>query len=169
MSDVPPTFVRERPSSMLRFGFKAPTFLYRGPFAGLFASRCVLLLTTTGRKSGLPRSTAVSFMPRDGKYIIFAGWGIRSNWYQNLLANPAATIQVGGQRIEVTAQPVQDPASRRDLMLQMRDRSSGCGPPPAIRPVLKALRMFDYDGEIALAVEQAEKLPVIELVPRAAG
>ena len=168
MSDDAPTFVRERPGTLLRLFFKAPTYLYRGPLADLLASRCVMLLTTTGRRSGLSRTNGVSFMPLDGKYVVFSGWGIGSNWYQNLLANPAATIQVGRRQIPVTAQPVQEPARRRDLMRRMRDRSGGCGPPRAVRPLLRLTRVFDYDAEIALAVAQAEQLPVIELVPRAA-
>jgi deazaflavin-dependent oxidoreductase (nitroreductase family) len=166
MSESQPSFVRERPGSLLRIFFKVPTYLYRGPVAAAMRARCVLLLTTTGRRSGLPRTTAVSFMEVGGRYVIFAGWGTRANWYQNLLANPEVTLQVGNQRRSAIAEPVQDPARRRSLMLQMRDRSDRCGPPKPLRPLVRLLSGFDYDGDIALAVQQGEKLPVIELVPR---
>ncbi len=128
-----------------------------------------MLLTTTGRKTGRPRTTGVSFMPLDDRYVVFAGWGVRSDWYRNLLANPAVTIQVGRRRLRATARPVPDAAQRRRLMLQMRERSARCGPPRFLRPLLRLARVFDYDREIALAVEQAETLPVVEIVPGRGG
>jgi hypothetical protein len=51
-------------------------------------------------------------------------------------------------------------------MLHMRDRSCRCGPPRFIRPLLALTRVFDYDAEIAKAVEHARELPVIEFTPR---
>jgi deazaflavin-dependent oxidoreductase (nitroreductase family) len=164
-----PTFVRERPNAFLKLFFKVPPLIYRGPIAELLRSRCVLRLTTTGRKSGLPRTICVSFSPLNGHYVIFSGFGIESQWYQNVQANPAVTVQVGRRAFAATAVPVADPARRRELMLMMRDRSANCGPPTWIRPLLRLTRTFDYDAEIRLAVEQAEALPVVELIPRQAG
>lgn len=160
-----PTFVRERPNRLLRIGFKVPVYLYWGPIAELLRSRCVLKLTTTGRKSGLPRTTCVSFMPEGDHYIVFSGFGVHSNWYQNILANPRVTVQVGRKRFTATARVVEDPTRRKELMLKMRDRSKHCGPPVWIRPLLRLTRVFDYDNEIRLAVENAEILPVVELIP----
>jgi deazaflavin-dependent oxidoreductase (nitroreductase family) len=127
--------------------------------------RCVLKLTTTGRTSGLPRTICVSFMPLDDHYIIFSGYGIESNWYQNVQANPEVQIQVGRQKMRATATVVADPQRRRELMLRMRDRSRICGPPMYMRPLLRLTRAFDYDAELQMAVDQAEKLPVVELRP----
>lgn len=165
MATSEPTFVRQRPGLLLRLGFKVPRYLYRGPLAELLRTRCVLLLTTTGRKSGLPRTTGVSFMPMDDHYVVFSGFGVRSNWYRNLRANPEVIVQVGRRRWRATAQPVLDPARRRDLMLRMQQRSRNCGPPTFIRPLLRLSRTFDYDAEIRMAVEHANELPVIEIVP----
>ncbi len=164
-----PTFVRKRPNRLLRIGFRVPVYLYWGPIAELLRSRCVLKLTTTGRKSGRPRTTCVSFMPDGDHYIVFSGFGVRSHWYQNILANPKVTVQVGRKRFSATARVVEDPARRKELMLRMRDRSQRCGPPVWLRPVLRAIRAFDYDQEIRLAVENAEILPVVELVPNKAA
>ncbi len=169
MTARPPTFVRERPRGILRLVLSTPPRLYRGPLACLLAWRCVMLLTTTGRKTGLPRTTAVSFMPVDGRWVIFSGFGVYSDWYRNIVANPEVTVRIGHRRWRATARVVEDPAHRRELMLRMRDYSRRCGPPVVLRPLLRLLRLFDYDGEIALAVAHADELPVVEITPRTAS
>jgi deazaflavin-dependent oxidoreductase (nitroreductase family) len=151
----------------MRMALKVPVLLYRGPIADLLRSRCVLLLTTRGRKTGLPRTGPVSFMPVDDRFVVFSGWGVGSNWYQNIRADPAVTITVGRRRMRGVARVVEDPAQRRELMLRMQKRSAGCGPPRPARPLLKALRMFDYDAEITMAVAAGGTLPVIEITPQA--
>lgn len=163
------TFRRERPSKVMTLFLRLPRYLYKGPIADLLAWRSVLKLTTTGRKSGQPRSTCVSFLPliENGEkhYIIFSGWGVTSNWYRNLRANPEVTIQIGRQRIDAAAEPVQSPARRRELMQKMQRQSNFAGPPKFLRPLLRLTGMFDYDNEIRMAVEHAEELPIIDLVP----
>ena len=66
----------------------------------------VLLLTTTGAKSGLQRTTPVSYL-RDGeRYIITSSHGgapTHSAWFHNLLATPQTTIEVGSETLPVTA------------------------------------------------------------------
>ena len=160
-----PTFDRGRPGFLRRFFFKAPAALYRGPVAEVMRSRCVLMLTTTGRRSGLPRTTGVSFLPLGDRFVVFSGWGVRSDWYRNLLANPEVTIRVGGKTMRATAVPVADPDRRRELMRQMRARSGQCGPPEPARAILRATRLFDYEGELDMALEQGGALPVVELIP----
>jgi deazaflavin-dependent oxidoreductase (nitroreductase family) len=124
-----------------------------------------MVLTTTGRRTGAPRATPVSFMPVDDHFVVFSGWGVSSNWYRNLRANPEVTITVGRRRTRATARLVEDPARRAELMRQMQARSGGCGPPKPVRPLLKSLRLFDYQGEIDMAVRAGGTLPVVELVP----
>jgi deazaflavin-dependent oxidoreductase (nitroreductase family) len=123
----------------------------------------VIKLTVTGRTSGLPRTVCISAMPVDGGYVVFSGFGIRSNWYRNLRANPEATIRVGRQTHSVVAEMVQNPERRRNLMIRMRDQSGGCGPPLFIRPLLRLTRAFDYDAELEMAVEHGRELPVVML------
>jgi deazaflavin-dependent oxidoreductase (nitroreductase family) len=165
MASTQPTFDRGRPNAFRKWFFKSPVSMYRGPVGDIMSKRCVMMLTTIGRKSGLPRTNGISFMADGDKYIIFAGWGIQSDWYKNLLANPEVTIQVGSKKIKATAKPIDDAARRRDLMLQMRKRSGQCGPPEPVRSVLKATGLFDYEGELDMAVEQDGQLPVIEITP----
>ena len=70
-----------------------------------------LLLTTTGRKTGEPRTNALIF-GRDGDdYLVVASMGgapTHPNWYRNLLAQPSAQIQVQGDRMSVTARTAGD-------------------------------------------------------------
>lgn len=65
-----------------------------------------ILLTTTGRKSGQPRRSALSFL-RDGDRLLVLGSNFGQNshpaWSSNLLANPEAIAAVGGQEVPVTA------------------------------------------------------------------
>ncbi len=68
----------------------------------------VLLLTTVGRSSGEPRTTPL--IPRtDGeRWIVVASKGgapANPSWYENLLANPEATIEVRDQTVPVRASP----------------------------------------------------------------
>lgn len=80
MTERPPTLVRHRPRGLIRFLFRLPVYLYRGPIASLLAWRCVVVLTTIGRKTGLPRRTAVSAMRLDDRFIVFAGFaGIQAD------------------------------------------------------------------------------------------
>ena len=160
-----PTFDRGRPSTLRRAFFKSPIRLYHGPVADVMKSRCVMLLTTTGRKSGEPRTTGVSFMQDGENLVVFSGWGVRSDWYQNLLVHPEVRVQVGTDQFTARAEPVFDPERRKELMLRMQANGAHCGPPEPMRSILKMVGVFDYDAELRLAVEQAGELPVVELVP----
>jgi deazaflavin-dependent oxidoreductase (nitroreductase family) len=87
--------------------------LYRrsgGRLGGRFRGVPCLLLTVTGRKSGKQR-TAPLLYGRDGDdYVIIASKGGMPTsplWWVNLRSNPAAEIEVGGERRRVTAEEVQ--------------------------------------------------------------
>ena len=158
-------FRRPRAGTLLSLTLKVPPHVYHGPLASLMSSRCMMILTATGRKTGLPRTNGVSYMRLNGHYISFSGWGVSSNWYRNVVANPEVTLRVGRKTMRATASPILDPDRRIELMLRMREQSKHCGPPQFIRPLLKLTRAFDYDAEIAMAVEHAAELPIVEFVP----
>ncbi len=72
----------------------------------VFGNR-MLLLTHIGRKSGLRRQAVLEVVHYDkaeGTYVVNASFGPHSQWYQNLLANPDANIQVGRREIAVRAE-----------------------------------------------------------------
>jgi deazaflavin-dependent oxidoreductase (nitroreductase family) len=68
-----------------------------------------LRVTTTGRKSGLPRAVNLLYFPYQGNYVLTgSNWGrpAAPAWVFNLRANPVATIVVRGREIAVKAREV---------------------------------------------------------------
>ena len=64
---------------------------------GLLGHR-FLLLTHTGRKSGMPRQTVLEVVRYDGKtpaFVVAAGFGRTSDWYLNIRKQPKVTLQCG--------------------------------------------------------------------------
>src|SRR6266545_3294079 len=128
---------RPRAAGLARWFFKTPALVYVGPLAWLLATRSILLLETTGRRSGQPRRVTLSFMPLPGgRFIVFAGWGERADWYRNIRAEPRVVVRIGGRRFVATARPVADRAERAALMRDMSARSAHIGPPVFARPLL---------------------------------
>ncbi len=80
-----------------------------GKVGGHWEGRDLLLLTTTGRKSGRSHTTPVAFA-RDGeKLLVFASKGgapTHPDWYRNLVADPQVQVEVGAERFEAVAAPL---------------------------------------------------------------
>jgi deazaflavin-dependent oxidoreductase (nitroreductase family) len=93
--------------------FRANHGLLSGPMAG----RQLLVLTTTGAKSGKERTTVVGFR-KDGDRIvaIASGNGAPKHpaWYLNLQARPIATVEVGPDKFKVRARTAR-PEEREHL------------------------------------------------------
>jgi deazaflavin-dependent oxidoreductase (nitroreductase family) len=73
--------------------------------------RKVLLLTTTGRKSGVPRTTPLVYMPHRDSLIVYPSNGGKEtapSWWLNLQANPMAAVQIGSTKRQVEARPATD-------------------------------------------------------------
>ena len=83
---------------------------------GSVAGRTVLLLTTVGRRSGLPRVTPLLYDEIDGVFYISSARGARADWYQNLQANPNVEVRVGSRRIKGCADPITDPPQIADFL-----------------------------------------------------
>ena len=99
----------------------------RGRVGRRWAGRPVLLLTTTGRRSGEPRSTMVLF-GRDGDRYVVIGSNTGSDrapaWALNLLADPAAAVMVGGSQFPVRAS-VLEGDERERVWRSMTERYAG--------------------------------------------
>jgi len=73
-----------------------------GPMAG----RPLMILTTTGAKSGEPREAIVTFTREGDSYVIAAsksGADTNPHWYHNLQVNPVATVEAGGEKFQARA------------------------------------------------------------------
>ena len=72
------------------------------PFEGM----PLLLLTTTGARSGRPHTTPLAYLEDDERLVVFASKGgapTNPDWYYNARANPEATVEVGGKTFPVRA------------------------------------------------------------------
>ncbi len=75
-------------------------------FSGMFKGARLLLLTTTGAKSGKKRVNPLAFTRDGDNYVVIASKGgspTHPDWYRNLVANPQVTVEVGTQRFEARA------------------------------------------------------------------
>lgn len=81
-----------------------------------------LLLTSTGRRTGQPRTSALIFGRNEDDYLLVASMGgapKHPQWYLNLVAEPHAEIQVQAQQIAVVARTA-SPEEKPDLWAIMR-------------------------------------------------
>jgi deazaflavin-dependent oxidoreductase (nitroreductase family) len=91
--------------------FRANGGVVGGPFEGA----TLLLLTTTGAKSGQPRLAPLAYLTVDGKMLIIgskAGADTNPDWVHNLRANPRAHVEVGTDAYDVVVREL--PADERD-------------------------------------------------------
>ena len=72
--------------------YRLPVVLWRLGLGSL-VGRVNVLLTVTGRSTGLPRHTPVTPHVVGGKTYIWCPYGGRSQWYRNLMANPVVMVQ----------------------------------------------------------------------------
>jgi deazaflavin-dependent oxidoreductase (nitroreductase family) len=118
------------PASVLRAGGKLNVPVYRltrGRVMGKIGRAPVLLLTSTGRRSGQPRTAPVLFLA-DGERLVVIGSNAGNTrapaWSHNLKANPDADVQIRGERRTVRAR-VAEGAERSELWAKMNAQYAG--------------------------------------------
>jgi len=80
--------------------------LTNGLIGGRIVGMPVLLLTTTGRKSGQPRERALTYLPHGDAYVViasFLGEPRHPDWWLNLQKNPRATVRCSRATVPVVA------------------------------------------------------------------
>ena len=80
-----------------------------GNVGGQFEGAPVLLLHTTGAKSGQERVNPMMYLDLDGRRFVFAskaGADTNPDWYHNLVANPRVTAEVGTETFAADAAPL---------------------------------------------------------------
>jgi deazaflavin-dependent oxidoreductase (nitroreductase family) len=78
----------------------------KGKVGGRFEGRPVMLLTTTGAKSGRRITIPLVYLQEGDRRLIFAskaGSPKNPDWYHNLVANPTVTVEVGTEKYDATA------------------------------------------------------------------
>lgn len=82
---------------------------HQGQVGGMWEGRPLLLLTTTGAKSGQRRTSPVMYLREGDRLFVFASKGgapTNPAWYHNLLAHPDVTVEIGDQTYQAIAKPV---------------------------------------------------------------
>jgi len=98
-----------------------------GKVGGHFADMELLLLHTTGAKSGKPRLNPTAFI-RDGERLVIAaskgGADTHPDWYYNLLANPEVNLEVGKESFSARAKSASEPG-RSELYAKLASKYPG--------------------------------------------
>ena len=94
----------------------------------------IMVLTHTGRKSGLRRQTPVNYAIVDGEIYCTAGFGKMSDWYRNLIANPKVEVWLPDGWWEALAEEVIDPQQRLPLMRAVLIASGFAAPLAGVNP-----------------------------------
>jgi deazaflavin-dependent oxidoreductase (nitroreductase family) len=126
------------------------SFLYRltgGRIGRRLVDNDMLLLTTTGRRSGESHTVPLLYLRDGDDLVVIASWGGRERnpeWFINLGADPTAKVQIAGDRFEVRASTA-DPERRARLW-----------------PLVLAA----YDGYRIYQSRTSREIPVVILTPR---
>lgn len=105
------------PRGVLAFGLRAPAVLYRWRLGWVLGSR-FLLLRHRGRRSGLMRANVLEVVARDREaaaWYVASGWGERSQWYRNIVAEPRVRVTAGRRTFDAAARVLPKDEGRRVL------------------------------------------------------
>ena len=87
-----------------------------GAWMGTPLGGWILLLRVRGRRSGLMRESPLSYLIADGAVWVMAGFGGRTEWYRNLLADPRVHVVLPGRTLACAAEVIEDEAIRRRII-----------------------------------------------------
>lgn len=140
---------------LLHYPPQAAYALGLGPVFG----RLVLLLTTTGRKSGKRRVTPLQYEELDGKIYVTAAYGLKADWVRNIQANPRVEVRIKQRRFQGKALVITDPERIAD-MLELRLKQH----PRMIAAILRSEGLPAKPAREDLTA-LASKLAMVEITP----
>lgn len=83
-----------------------------GPIIGKF----ILLLTTTGRKTGLKRVTPLQYEKINERFYLGSARGLKADWVRNIQANPQVEVRVKSLNFQGQAEVITDPSRFADFI-----------------------------------------------------
>jgi deazaflavin-dependent oxidoreductase (nitroreductase family) len=95
-----------------------------GPWIGSPMGGYILLLRVRGRRSGTWRTVPLSYLVADGAIWLVAGFGPRTEWYRNLVVDPAVEVWLPGRTLRCRARECPEPETRA-TMLPALTRAAG--------------------------------------------
>src|SRR6476620_1735739 len=99
-----------------------------GKVGGYFAGANMLLLHTVGAKSGQARTNPLVYVTDGDRLVVSAsksGADSNPDWYYNLLANPAVTVELGTEQFKAQATAVTEEPERSRLYAKMVEQMPG--------------------------------------------
>ena len=93
-----------------------------GHVGGSWEGRPLLLVTTRGRKSGREYTTPAMYTRERDRLLVYASQGgapDHPDWYLNLLANPDVVVEVGTERYDAVATPLEGAERDREYAAQV--------------------------------------------------
>jgi len=149
--------MRERP--LLRAFMRFPIHLYRARLGWLFGER-FLMLSHTGRKSGLTRYVVLEVVnqePENNIFYVAAAWGKKADWYQNILANPKVTVQVKNRQFSALAKTISQEAALENLWVYAQKY------PAAFTQLIKTMLGEGLPPSYETCQKMAEVVPLVAL------
>ncbi|MGD2027991.1 MAG: nitroreductase/quinone reductase family protein [Anaerolineales bacterium] len=126
-----------------------------GPLIG----KVVLLLTTTGRKTGLARVTPLQYEVIDGVYHIGAVFGLEADWVRNIQANPQVEVRVKNRCFKGTAEVVSEPEAVADFIQYRLEKH------PRLIGVIMTLDGFKAAPTREEMLEYSKNLALVRITP----
>jgi len=129
------------PRGFSRMMYRLPVWLFHVHLGWLLGNR-FLLLTHTGRKSGLPRQNVlevIQYERASSTYYVFAGWGEKSDWVRNIMKTPEVAIAAGHRRFDACTERLSPDETEHVLLSYVRRH-------PTAARVLPRLMGYRVDG-----------------------
>jgi deazaflavin-dependent oxidoreductase (nitroreductase family) len=143
------------PKSVLRTIRRPPQIVYALGLGWAFG-RLVLLLTTTGRRTGLARVTPLQYEEVGGVIYLASARGLEADWVKNIQANPRVQIRVKERRFDGLAEVCTDPERIADFLemrLQRHPRMIGAMfQAEGLKPGFSREELLAYVRRLALVI-----------------
>ena len=150
---------QDSPGPVFKWLFKVPILQYKLGL-GWLTGKYVLLLTTTGRRTGKLRYTSLEYIhdKENDRYRIAAGWGGKTDWFRNIKANPTVHVQVGRRSFDAVAEVASD-EEVAEYMMNVSKRH------PRMDRVWSRWSDKPVDGTVESYVHAAKFFPSVWLKP----
>lgn len=148
------------PHGLARLAYRFPIWIYRLGLGGLLGTR-IMLLIHIGRKSGQERRTVLEVVRHDKEtttFIVASGFGLKSDWYRNILVNPNVTVRSGRGRWKMVATILTTEQAGDELLDYARRH------PLAMRELARFMG-YRYDGSQATIRTMGETIPLVAFHP----
>ena len=126
-----------------------------GPLIGRF----VLLLTTTGRRTGLQRVTPLQYEVIDGVFHIGAVFGMKTDWVRNIQADPRVQVRVKNKFFYGHAEIYTDPEKIADFIEYRMSKH------PRLIGLIMKLDGFSFKPSREELIEYSQNLALVRITP----